>query len=533
MTQESPQGSIYEAFLNRVNERPDADFIYSPKAPNGSAFTFAEVNQISLALANYYLDAGITAGEKVILHLPNTPDFLFTFLALQRLGAVPIMALAAHRFTELSHFIKTSDAAADIGFCRNLAVRNKQTLERLAESFPALKLFNIDAKAEVGQVQPSAPELFKLPTLRTDFPFPASADLALLQLSGGSTGLSKLIPKTHFQYLLTAQYSVAAGDFSSADTYLVALPAAHNFPLVSPGIMGAITTGARLVFALAPSPDICLPLIKTYGVTYTSLVPAVLLTWLQSAITEDFGDTLRIVQVGGSKCPPSSAEQVAPVLGSTLQQMFGMAEGMIACTRIGDPIEAIVNSQGRPIHPDDEILIVDDNDTPLPTGEAGHLLVRGPYTLTAYYNAPEHNQTSFTTTGFYRTGDVVLQRPDGNLVVCGRQKDQINRGGEKISATEIEELILRHSAVSDVVLVAVPDEFLGEKSCALVVVKPEALGNLTPEEIQAFVRQSDVAAFKVPDQVKLVAELPLTAVGKISKQQLRSRLASEILKSEV
>ena len=86
MTQESPQGSIYEAFLNRVNERPDADFIYSPKAPNGSAFTFAEVNQISLALANYYLDAGITAGEKVILHLPNTPDFLFTFLALQRLS---------------------------------------------------------------------------------------------------------------------------------------------------------------------------------------------------------------------------------------------------------------------------------------------------------------------------------------------------------------------------------------------------------------------------------------------------------------
>ena len=362
MTPESPQGSIYEAFLNRVNERPDADFIYSPKAPNGSAFTFAEVNQISLALAHYYLDAGLTAGEKVILHLPNTPDFLFTFLALQRLGAVPIMALAAHRFTELSHFIKTSDAVAYIGFWRNLAVRNKQTLERLAESFPALKLFNIDAKAEVGQVQPSAPELFKLPTLRTDFPFPASADLALLQLSGGSTGLSKLIPKTHFQYLLTAQYSVAAGDFSSADTYLVALPAAHNFPLVSPGIMGAITTGARLVFALAPSPDVCLPLIKTYGVTYTSLVPAVLLTWLQSALTEDFGDTLRIVQVGGSKCPPSSAEQVAPVLGSTLQQMFGMAEGMIACTRIGDPIEAIVNSQGRPIHPDDEILIVVIND---------------------------------------------------------------------------------------------------------------------------------------------------------------------------
>ncbi|WP_031007199.1 AMP-binding protein, partial [Streptomyces rimosus] len=231
--------------------------------------------------------------------------------------------------------------------------------------------------------------------------------------------------------------------------------------------------------------------------------------------------SLDVLLVGGAKFSEEAARRVRPTLGCTLQQVFGMAEGLVNYTRLDDPEETIVTTQGRPISPDDEIRVVDDEDNDLPVGETGHLLTRGPYTIRGYWKAPEHNARSFTADGFYRTGDVVRLTPTGHLVVEGRAKDQINRGGEKVAAEEVENHLLAHPAVHDANVVAEPDPYLGERTCAYVILRDGA-APVKPVEIKKFVRTRGLAAYKVPDRVVFVDAFPQTGVGKISKKDLRS-----------
>jgi 2,3-dihydroxybenzoate-AMP ligase len=202
-----------------------------------------------------------------------------------------------------------------------------------------------------------------------------------------------------------------------------------------------------------------------------------------------------------------------------------MTEGLLNFTRLDDPDEVVFTTQGRPLSPADEIRVVDDMDNDVPPGEPGNLLVRGPNTIRGYYNAPEFNAVAFTADGFYRTGDIVRQTPTGHLVVVGRLKDQINRGGEKVAAEEIEAHLLAHPGVVEAAVVAMPDAFLGERVCAFVVP-----GNPPPEaaELTAFVRGRGLAAYKVPDRIEFIDALPRTTVGKISKRLLRDRIAAAV-----
>src|SRR5262249_36373749 len=158
-----------------------------------------------------------------------------------------------------------------------------------------------------------------------------------------------------------------------------------------------------------------------------------------------------------SRLADQVARRITPELGCTLQQVFGMSEGLLCLTRPDDPDEAIWHSQGRPICPDDELLLVDEEGEPVPVGQPGVLLTRGPYTPRGYYRAEEQNARAFVGDGWYRTGDIVRQRPDGNLVVEGRDKDVINRGGEKISAEEVENYAYQVGGVSLAAAVAMPD----------------------------------------------------------------------------
>jgi 2,3-dihydroxybenzoate-AMP ligase len=236
--------------------------------------------------------------------------------------------------------------------------------------------------------------------------------------------------------------------------------------------------------------------------------------------------SLELLQVGGSKFNPEAARRVRPTLGCTLQQVFGMAEGLLNYTRPDDPEEVIVETQGRPMSPDDEVRVVEPEGNEVPDGEAGELATQGPYTLRGYYNAPEHNQRAFTPDGFYRSGDVVRWHPSGNLVVEGRDKDLINRGGEKISAEEIENLILAHPKVFNVAAVAMPDPVLGERTCAYVV--PRGGASLSLEELVGFLKNKRIAKYKLPERLEFVEGLPLTSVGKIDKKALREDVAGKI-----
>jgi 2,3-dihydroxybenzoate-AMP ligase len=236
-----------------------------------------------------------------------------------------------------------------------------------------------------------------------------------------------------------------------------------------------------------------------------------------------------VLQVGGAKFLPESAKRVRPALGCTLQQVFGMAEGLVNYTRLNDPEPLIVETQGRPISPDDEILILDDRGEPVPDGEPGALLTRGPYTIRAYHDDPSANARAFTEDGFYRTGDIVRRTTEGYLVVMGRATDHINRAGEKISAEEVEDHLLAHPQIFDAAVVGVPDPYLGERSCAFVIAsgaKPKA------SEIKSWMRRRDIAEFKTPDQVVFVDAFTTTAVGKISRKELRAQLRQMLLEQE-
>ena len=203
-----------------------------------------------------------------------------------------------------------------------------------------------------------------------------------------------------------------------------------------------------------------------------------------------------------------------------------MAEGLVNYTRSTDPIEMRLRTQGYPISPDDEILIVDDQDQPVKRGESGHLLTRGPYTIRGYYLEENANRYGFTEDGFYRTGDIVRLVAGKYLEVAGRAKDQINRNGEKIAVDEIEELALTHPDVFDAVVLGIPDETVGER-VGLVIVPQEGadLGENPRRTMHEFFTSKKLADFKIPERVQVLQELPTTNVGKISRRELRAKLA--------
>ncbi|UTT49231.1 (2,3-dihydroxybenzoyl)adenylate synthase [Rhodococcus gordoniae] len=483
--------------------------------------TYRELDDISARIASGLADLGVRTGDRVVLQLPNIVEYTEVLFAVFRLGALPVFALPAHRASEIGYFCRFSDAAAYViadehgGFDYRVLARQ---ITSETENPPAVV------------VAGEAEEFTALGSLRDREPAPIaesdSESVAFLQLSGGTTGTSKLIPRTHADYLYSVRESAAICGVDENTRMLVALPAAHNFPMSSPGILGVLHAGGTVVLAPDPSPDTAFALIESERVTMASLVPPLAQAWLSArARTGRDLSSLEVLQVGGAKFPAEAAKRVRPELGCTLQQVFGMAEGLVDYTRLDDDEDTIVTTQGRPISPDDEIRIVDDAGDPVPVGTAGHLLTRGPYTIRGYYDAPEHNSTAFTPDGFYRTGDIVRLTGHGYLVVEGRAKDQINRGGEKIAAEEVENHLIAHPAVLDAAVVSMPDEYLGERTCAFVVAEGEAPKTLALKE---FLRKRGMAEYKIPDKVQFVDAFPATGVGKISRNELRRALAATL-----
>ncbi|WP_018683801.1 (2,3-dihydroxybenzoyl)adenylate synthase [Actinokineospora enzanensis] len=485
-------------------------------------WTYRELDERATRMAHGFRARGIRPGDRVVVQLPNVAEFVSVVFGLFRAGALPVFALPPHRFAEISYFCAHTEAVAYV----------------IAD-----KVAGFDYRTLADDVRAAAPtvrEVFVLGdpgthTSLADVPTDPVGELpeidpgvvAFLQLSGGSTGAPKLIPRTHDDYLYSVRESADICGLDTDSVYLVALPVAHNFPMSSPGILGALHAGSRIVLASAPSPDIAFPLIARERVTITGVVPPIALVWLNSAPNRaDDLSSLRVLQVGGAKFAEEAARRVTPELGCALQQVFGMAEGLVNYTRDTDDEDTVAVSQGRPISPDDELRVVDADDAPVPEGGIGHLLTRGPYTIRGYYRADEHNRDAFTADGFYRTGDLVRLLPTGHVVVEGRAKDQINRGGEKVAAEEVENHLLAHPGVHDAAVVAVPDAFLGERTCAFVVTAGETPP--TAPQLRAFLRGRGLAAYKIPDRVEFVPGFPHTGVGKTSRRDLRAAFAARL-----
>jgi 2,3-dihydroxybenzoate-AMP ligase len=488
--------------------------------------TYRQLVDRADGLACRLLDSGLSPGDAMLVQLPNGWEFVTLTLACLRAGIAPVMAMPAHRGHELRYLAAHAEVTS-IAVPDRLGDFDHQALGReVAEDTPSVRLLLVAG----GRAGTDATDLRALAEpaddpagarARLDDIAPDSGDIAVFLLSGGTTGLPKLITRTHDDYEYNARRSAEVCGLDADSVYLVALPAGHNFPLACPGILGTLMNGGRIVLARTPEPGKVLPLMAAEGVTATAAVPAVVQRWIDAVASgrHPAPPALRLLQVGGARLAPEVARRAEPVLGGTLQQVFGMAEGLLNYTCPDDPDEIKIETQGRPMCPDDEILVADASDEPVRPGEMGALLTRGPYTPRGYYRAAEHNARAFTPDGWYRTGDVVRLHPSGNLVVEGRDKDLINRGGEKISAEEVENLIYRLPGVARVAAVAKADPDLGERVCAVVVVEPGT--HLSLESVRAALTAMQVARYKLPEDLLVVDELPLTKVGKIDKKRLR------------
>ncbi|MFF2088667.1 (2,3-dihydroxybenzoyl)adenylate synthase [Nocardia sp. NPDC058176] len=476
--------------------------------------SYAELDAAADRMAHGLLALGIAPGDRVIVQLPNIPAFATALFGLLRAGIIPVLTLPAHRRAEIEHLAALAGAVAYLIPDRLGDFDYRELAATVREAVPGLR--HVLVAGEPGAFT----ALDSVPREGTSLPELDPAEIALMLVSGGTTGLPKLIARTHDDYVYNATASAAVCELGPDDVYLATLPAAHNFPLACPGILGTVATGGSIAFTLDPSPESAFAAIERHRVTVTAVVPPLAQLWSAAVEWEEADlSSLRLLQVGGARLAEVNARAVEPALGCRLQQVFGMAEGLLNFTRLDDSAELVCTTQGRPLSPADEIRVVDGNGDDVAPGEEGELLTRGPYTLRGYYRAPEHNARAFTPDGYYRSGDLVRQLPSGHLVVSGRIKDVINRGGENISCDELEEHLLAHPAVRHAAAVGLPDPSLGEKVCVVLVVTGElpSLG-----ELKAFLTERGLATYKLPDLVRQADSLPITAVGKIDKKTLRA-----------
>lgn len=481
--------------------------------------TYAELYQKSQELAGGILNLGIVPGDRVIVQLPNISEFLILCFALFRIGVIPVLTLPASRENDIYALCQISGATGYIGVEEYLNFEYSDIAKRLVKSLNVKHI--ISAKGKL----PFATDINDLYMTPPDIVYPNFRDIALLLLSGGTTGTPKLIPRTHTDYSYCSRTYAGQCGLSTSTAYLTVLPAAHNFPLTSPGMLGTFSCGGKVVLQETPAPDESFSLIEKEKITITGLVPSLLKVWLENR-KWDMSDlsSLKIIIVGGEKVDPNLIAQVKPEFGACPIQGFGTAEGLNTHTNLTDTDEVLLTTQGKPISEDDEIIFIDESGNIVDDSIGGEMLTRGPYTIQGYYNLPEINKLMFTEDGFYKTGDLGKRRPDGNILITGRIKEQINRAGEKISPIELENYICEIPQVESAAVVGLPDPDLGEKICAVIISQDT---NLDLFSIHNFLELKGVARYKFPDQLELVESFPHTNVGKVDKKALIKKLTNK------
>jgi 2,3-dihydroxybenzoate-AMP ligase len=482
------------------------------------SLTYAELDATTDRIAAGLLGLGLRPGDCVLLQVTNRLESVVAWYALLKAALVPVATLAQHREHEIGAISRQCGARAHlveaglpfdlVAFAQSVA-SGHPTLEHIlsigpvSEAAVALASLtgDVDLAAARGSVGPD--------------------DLAVLQLSGGTTGTPKLIPRQHAEYWYNAAAYAERLGWSAETRVAHLIPVVHNAGITC-AVHAVASVGATLVLG-TPDPAQWVPLVGRAEAD-AALIGHGHFGALAAPGALDVMPSLRQVVLSGSKVPDALFDELER-RGIWSGQLFGMGEGLFCVSELGDPREARLRTVGTPLSPLDEIRLLEPGtETEVPQGEVGELCCRGPYTIRGYYRAPEHNAVAFTSDGFYRTGDLARWGTyDGRayLLIEGRIKDVINRGGEKISADELERLLLAHPAVTQAAVVAMPDPRLGERACAFVVADPPVDVPALQEHLAAL----GVAKFKWPERVVCVDDLPRTNVGKVDKVGLR-RLAS-------
>ena len=501
--------------------------------------SYAQLDATTDRIGAGMLDAGLTPGDRVLFQVTNRLESVLAWYACQKAGLVPVATLAAHREHELREIGRIAAATGYVVEADPVGGTDLLTVARTVAadlgSVAAFFAIGGDAAAAQGaHAGAEGPATFPLESLGaglTDDEVSAAVRaarsargpdaVAALQLSGGTTGTPKLIPRRHHEYWYNAVAYARHLGWTAGTRVAHLIPIIHNAGIVC-AVHASHAVGATLVLG-TPDARASLPLLAREGTTFALVGHA----HFAALAAPDFLDALpllRSVLLSGTKVPDALFKDLER-RGIWAGQLFGMGEGLFCLSRLDDPREARLRSVGRGLSALDEIRICyPGTEEEVPHGEIGELCCRGPYTIPGYYAAPDRNAEAFTSDGFYRTGDLARwQDFDGepHLLIEGRIKDVINRGGEKINAEEVELLLLRHPDVVEAAVVAMPDPRLGERPCAYVVTG----GPFGVPDAQRWLAGLGVAKFKWPERVERLDVMPRTKIGKLNKAVLREMAA--------
>jgi len=493
--------------------------------------TYRELQEKVERFAVGLMKLGIERGDAVLLQLPNWSEFVCSYFALQRIGAVPVLLISGYKQLEVSHLAHLTEAKAWIvpevyrkidytSFVPAVREKNPQ-LEHVISVRGERKSRAFSTSLEdLMRQEPRAVDRDKLSSRR-----PEATDIAHIIPSGGTTGLPKGIPRTHNDYLCNVEYLHKAWEMNTQDVCLLIVPVGHNLALLN--VVGAIFLGYKLVLLDSTKPQDLCNAIQSEKVTYMPTVPSLVKRMIELERLQDYDlNSLKKISAGGEPSPPDLIREVYRKLGCTYINEFGMSEGLLCRTKLTDDVETICNTVGKPCCPYEQVKIIDDGGRELTPNQDGELVTKGPGIFAGYLKNPEENRKSFTQEGFFRTGDQARLDGSGYLKITGRIKDIIIRGGENISPAQVEELLCSYPGVADAAVIGMPDKEMGEKVCAYV--KPAAGAKIDPEGIKTFMENKGASKLLVPEKFEFVEDLPLTQAGKHDKKALREDIKRKI-----
>jgi len=524
-------GQAFDEWVKKYADRPAV-------ISDSGTFTYSQLDDAATRTAYHMAKLGIKTYDRVVFQLFNCVELVAAFYACMKIGAIPICSLALHRGAEISSLANQSGAVAHVLHSGSFFdFDNEEFALKMQQEAPSLKLIFVAGKPShsgmhsINDLMDSDIDLKAARKMLAKYR-PDPSEPAVFQLSGGTTGTPKIIPRTHDDYLYNAKCVAdrIGGDKNWRSLQLI--PIIHNAGLIC-GLLPGLMVGGSIVFIKSFDGEQILASIQKYKVNTMGAVPVFIhrLMDLPEDIVAKY-DTSSFRRFLGLWNPDDpKIYQFMERFHCDGIQVYGMAEGLICWSRWSDPPEIRHKTQGIPVSEADEVRVVDpETHEDAVLGQSGECWCRGPYTVRGYYKAPERNKEAFTPDGYYRTGDLVKKDSQGNITWSGRIKDCIDRGAEKINAEEVENYILKYSKVKDVAVVGMPDKELGERVCAFVVASTGQ--SFTLEDLKEFLLKNlGITPFKVPERLEFIDELPVTKIGKYEKKSLREKITQK-LKSE-
>jgi len=507
----------------------------------GVRLTYRQLKEWTDRAAIAFVELGIKTLDRVLLQIPNWAEFVYAYYGLHKIGAIPVMCIPRFSQREMEHFCEITEAKAwivplqfeKIDYIPMIeSIRSHQSLlkyiliidptERSKEQWPrgTLSFNDLLKKVDLSRYPRDYLQSFR----------PDPEEICHLMPTGGTTGLPKLVPRTHNDWLCNIEYRAKAWQRSPHDITLIATPITHNMA-IEVSMNPSFLTGGKVVMIPSTRPREILEAIEKEKVTTTILAVAQVQQIVDFPELDQYNvSSLQVIATGGSYMPPELIRKVCDKLKCKFYNVYGSSEGPCTQTRYDDPEEVILHTVGWPVCPYDEFKLIDSDGNELPREKEGEMVARGPCIFRGYYKSEAENRETFTSDGFYRTGDIAKFDDEGRLIITGRKKDIIIRGGENISAKEVEELISGHPKVVQAAAVAMPDPILGERVCAFI--KPGENENVTLEEIILYLKGKKTSVLYLPERIEVIEEMPLTNVGKVDKKRLREEIREKLRKEE-